>query len=333
MINKLSIKNFKSIKDVEIECKKINVFIGEPNTGKSNILEALGLLSWCGHSNANLSEFIRFKAFHNLFYDELIENHIEISIENKQKPNLSIKFEIDHFKLTCTDLQEHNIIYFSSEFDFLGKNIQRQFLNTHIVSYIKFYRFAKQDKFEITGIPYFLPPDGSNLFSVAYASKELRNLMTQFFKPFGFSLVFKPQDKTFEIQKQVDDLVFSYPYITISDTLQRIIFHTIAIESNQNSTLIFEEHEAHAFPYYTKYLGEKIAFDETNQFFIATHNPYLLNSILEKSSTDSVNIFITYFKNFETKIKCLTDSQKQELMNYDPFFKQNSFIEMNEGKE
>ena len=43
MINQVNIKNFKSIKDLTMSCKKLNVFIGEPNSGKSNIIEALSL--------------------------------------------------------------------------------------------------------------------------------------------------------------------------------------------------------------------------------------------------------------------------------------------------
>ena len=42
MIKKLEIENFKSIKHLSLDCKRVNVFIGEPNAGKSNILEALG---------------------------------------------------------------------------------------------------------------------------------------------------------------------------------------------------------------------------------------------------------------------------------------------------
>ena len=45
MIQNLTIKNFKSIKDLNIPCKKLNVFIGEPNSGKSNIIEAFALQS------------------------------------------------------------------------------------------------------------------------------------------------------------------------------------------------------------------------------------------------------------------------------------------------
>jgi AAA15 family ATPase/GTPase len=47
MIEELEIVNFKSIKNLRLRCKRVNLLIGEPNTGKSNILEALGLLSSC----------------------------------------------------------------------------------------------------------------------------------------------------------------------------------------------------------------------------------------------------------------------------------------------
>ena len=43
-IDNIEIKNFKSIRHQKIEgCKKVNVFIGYPNVGKSNILEAISL--------------------------------------------------------------------------------------------------------------------------------------------------------------------------------------------------------------------------------------------------------------------------------------------------
>lgn len=98
MIKKLSIKNFKSIIDLELDCKKINIFIGEPNTGKSNILEALGLLSWCAYKNSEINEYVRLQNTLNLFYDELFENRVEFLIENDQtKFDVKIKFNYDNF--------------------------------------------------------------------------------------------------------------------------------------------------------------------------------------------------------------------------------------------
>lgn len=45
MIDRLKIERFKSIRSLEINCRRINLVIGAPNVGKSNILEALGLVS------------------------------------------------------------------------------------------------------------------------------------------------------------------------------------------------------------------------------------------------------------------------------------------------
>lgn len=45
MIRRLRVKNYKSIRDHEIELGRINVFIGENGSGKSNILEAMGFLA------------------------------------------------------------------------------------------------------------------------------------------------------------------------------------------------------------------------------------------------------------------------------------------------
>ena len=81
-----------------------------------------------------------------------------------------------------------------------------------------------------------------------------------------------------------------------------MISYTIAIESNQNSTLVFEEPESQAFPYYTKYLGERIGCDKSNQYFIATHNPYLISAILEKTPKIDANVFVTYYRDYETKV-------------------------------
>ncbi len=124
--------------------------------------------------------------------------------------------------------------------------------------------------------------------------------------------------------------MISYPYALTSDTLRRIIFYTVAIASNEESALEFEEPESNAFPYYTKYLGERIALDQTNQFFIATHNLYLLSAIIGKSRKESIQVFITYFKNFQTHVKPLTANQLTELMVAVPFFNIEHFIEEEE---
>jgi len=80
MINSLEIQNFKSIESLNIDCKRLHIFIGEPNTGKSNILECLGLLSFTYFSSFGFEarQFVRFESTSNLFYDENIGDKIGI---------------------------------------------------------------------------------------------------------------------------------------------------------------------------------------------------------------------------------------------------------------
>lgn len=96
MISHLKIKNFKSIRDLSLDCKRVNVFIGEPNTGKSNILESLGILSfnYHGYYGDDAKRFVRFGNTSNLSYDEILDEEIEIHCDST---SLSLKFENGRF--------------------------------------------------------------------------------------------------------------------------------------------------------------------------------------------------------------------------------------------
>ena len=329
MITKLSIKNFKSIKELDIDCRRINLFIGEPNTGKSNILEALGLLSWIGHNpgSNHLNNYLRFEGIEDLYFDNLLDEKMMIAFSNKKVQCLTtITFKNDRFIIE-SKLEDKEVCYL--KLDHSGDLEGGKPVGLDEFSLIKYYSFLKQSNFPDTFFSYLLPPYGSNLFALIMSNKRIKEIVNLLVKDLDLKLMLKPKEKKIEIVKQKDDMIFSYPYIATSDTLQRVIFFSAAMESNEKSTLIFEEPESFAFPYYTKYLGERIAFDKTNQYFISTHNPYLLLSILEKTSKDSVNVFITYLKDYETKVKALTDEEIPVLMyeDADPFFNLGYFLE------
>ncbi len=145
--------------------------------------------------------------------------------------------------------------------------------------------------------------------------KDLKSVISTLFKKYGYRVVFKPPEGKIEIQKEQDDIVVSIPYALSSETLQRITFYLAAIYSNKDSVISFEEPEAHAFPYYMKYLAEKIAKDNANnQYFIATHNPYFLMSILEKTPKEEIATFATYFEDYQTKIKPLSSEEVESAL-------------------
>ena len=80
-LNWVEIKNFKSIKELRLDCKRVNVFIGKPNVGKSNILEGLGLLG-ARYERSNIHGELRFviNKFGILFYEN--DDQYLISVTN-----------------------------------------------------------------------------------------------------------------------------------------------------------------------------------------------------------------------------------------------------------
>src|SRR6266498_6122785 len=53
MITKLTVESFKTLEKVEIELGLVNVFVGANGSGKSNLLEAVGVLSSAADGKVN----------------------------------------------------------------------------------------------------------------------------------------------------------------------------------------------------------------------------------------------------------------------------------------
>jgi len=323
MVGVLEIKNFKSIKELRLECKRLNIFIGQPNTGKSNILESLGLLSLAYHGRFGSAarKFVRFDTPSNLFYDGSLENTVQVNADNA---SLNIKFQDGHFEGGyLTGGSASQVIVLLGDYQNIGIRNPADALAP-----FKFYRFEVKEKFERPESGYLLPPSGDNLLSLLVSQRELRSQVNDLFSPIGLRLGLRPQEHKIEVIKDYQDIIVSYPYHLVSDTYQRLIFYLSAILSNKDSVLVFEEPESHAFPYYTKYLAEIIALDDSNnQYFISTHNPYFLLPILEKTDKDQVAVFLTYFENYETKVRPLTEAQVCQITEIDVFSNLESFLE------
>ena len=321
MIDTLEIKNFKSILALKLDCKRINIFIGEPNAGKSNILESLGLLSFGGHetSSKRMPHYIRYENTANLFHDNNLDQELEIAFDTS---SLSVGFKDGSF----TGSYRSGASMLSRLYgDYSGVSTDHQ---DESLRTFRFYRFQVKAMFEGRRSDYLLPPDGDNLVSLLMGHKQLRSLANDLFSRAKLRLNLRPQEHKLEVVKQFEDVLISYPYHLISDTLQRLVFYLAAIRANKESVLIFEEPEAHAFPYYTKYLGEMMALDENkNQYFISTHNPYFLLPVLEKAAKEEVAVFVTYYEDYETKVRPLSQKDIEDSMEIDIFSNLDRFLD------
>ena len=89
-IDNIEIKNFKSIRHQKIEgCKRVNVFIGYPNVGKSNILEALSLLTFIREKRRiGLEGVVRLEKLTQVFNYSNMQNTARIDLDTKYSLNI-----------------------------------------------------------------------------------------------------------------------------------------------------------------------------------------------------------------------------------------------------
>ena len=330
MIQKVEIRNFKSVRELVLSCKRINVFIGEPNTGKSNILETFGMFSFVGcysHGSDSLKQFVRFESTSNLFYDEILDEAIEMRLDEDV---LNMTFGNGQFR-GIFKVGEGEKASISATLDGQHDDMRVSAIqNPRRFGSVKFYRFDERlVTFDRREAEFLLPPSGSNLMSLLLGHKDLRRMANDIFAKYGLKVNVRPQENKIEIMKQAEDITVTYPYSLASDTLKRIIFHLAAILSNKDSTLVFEEPESHAFPYYTKQLAETIALDSRgNQYFVSTHNPYFLLPLLEKAPKQDVAVFVTYYEDHQTRCKPLSETEMQQVTEIDIFSNLDKFLDI-----
>ncbi|MDO9267521.1 MAG: AAA family ATPase [Methylobacter sp.] len=354
------ITNFKSLKDVTLsDCKRINLLIGKPNVGKSNVLEAIGLFSLpyfrYDKNKKLLTQIVRFENIAELFFDGNIDEKIVIRtndnsfcIVNYLEQRNLVQFEIDlkpnfpidesllenilaQSNLRASDIYEVGI----NNGLILGLSGGTRPSTGYVGSKVNYYKFSevfvlkKPDLFSnLTS--HLTPPNGVNLLDVIQRNKTLEKELSKLFTEYGLQLLLDKTSHTLRIMKNLkeDNVMVSFPYSSIADTLQRIIFFKTAITSNKNSILLFEEPEAHCFPPYITHIAKEIINSESNQFFIATHSPYILDAFLENARAD-LAIFMADFKDGQTVIKRLTDNELNDVYEYglDLFFNSELFTD------
>lgn len=320
-IKNIEIKNYKSIKDLSLSCKRVNIFVGEPNAGKTNVLEILSFLAIGVATHPYFKDLIRFNSISDLFYDSDLTKAV------------SIKTNLMNFEL-CFNKNDNGAIHnnFKGTYSKNGKkqtyawnfilNHDGNFQNNEVnfSTNIMFYQFRKHSKFNASFRSFLSPPFGDNIPTLLISSQELKKMVSGILKEKNLKLLIMPITGEVFIGKQIDeDIFYTYPYNSLSDTLQRIIFFLLAIETSNGHVLIFDEPESNMFPFYTKQMAEKIAKDTSNQYFMTTHNPYLIKSIIKNTPENELAVNVVYMENFETKMKTLSKTEINKA-NADSFF-------------
>lgn len=338
-IDQIDIRNFKSIREMTVSgFKRINLFIGRPNVGKSNILEALSLFSlpYIWEGSKKLTDIVRLQSLLEAFYEGSYERGIYLGIGSVARilncnigfdrisGGLEVWLEEDISQMITSKLTDKNAYYdVDTDAVLIGCRNEEGY-----VSNLRPYSFKSNVGYSSKKSFFLQPPFGTNLLYVLELHPDLRQTYAQWFRQYGLRLVLDTASQSLKVQKEKgEDEVFQLPYSSVADTLQRIIFYKTAVASNENSVLLFEEPEAHAYPPYISEFTREVVKSTTNQFFIVTHSPLIVEQFLT-DAIDDLGIFMVDFKDGQTVVKGLTTDEIREVYRYgmDLFFNGDSYL-------
>ena len=340
-IDHIEIKNFKSIRHLNVDgFKRINLFIGRPNVGKSNILEALSMFSlpYVWEGSKKLTDLVRLENSREIFYNVDLDNGTGVGLKqtngNIRECHISYNREISSLMIRILDVvvrdkhKSNSTRYFFSTDGKLQLKKKSKEVMTNMRDTVKKYDFRVSSKPQETEHSFLQSPFGSNLLYVLELMPELRKEYAQWFRQYGLRLVLDTATQSLKVQKdKSEDEVFQLPYSSVADTLQRIIFYKTAVASNQNSVLLFEEPEAHAYPPYIVEFTQEVIRSLTNQFFVVTHSPLIVEEFLT-DAIDDLGIFLVDFKDGQTSVRPLTTDEIYEVRKYgiDLFFNNEAYL-------
>lgn len=280
ILGNMKVQGFKSIKEMDLELRPLNIIIGPNGVGKSNFINVFEFLY--NIINLNLQEYIKQNGG--------AERFLYLGSKNTKSINIEIKFKLNMYKATLKTaipdtllFEDENVSYkqdVTSLFNFNGEESKIKQFDKHRIVYTRdylngcrIYHFhdtsnsALIKKTASISDNVFLQANGENLSAILYRIKT--NFKEEYEKiisvikvvaPFFQDFILEPDDNgniMLRWKQKGIDKVFDANYLS-DGTLRFIALVTLLLQpKNMSSSIVLiDEPELGLHPYALKVLAE-----------------------------------------------------------------------------
>ena len=330
MIKKLKIKNYKSLKDVELELDKFNVLIGPNASGKSNLLDCLTFISEIAKGDIDGS--LRGRGGYERVVFSGKKENIELSINFMLDNEASQYFisisekGIDEERLSIGDVE-----VIDRHLNDIKKRLDTgDFENVNVGTWIAaIYYYSPQNKEYLTSWRSYnfitsemrrtyparkklvLDKNGGNLAQVLLSLHnerpkifdEIENMLEQAIPQIDELLTPLTDDGLSYVSIKEKGFDSPFDYFQVSDGTLRLLAYITAITAIEPKLICFEEPENFIHPRLFELLVE-ILKKSDKQIIISTHSPYLVDWV------EPEDVIIVEKKDKETVTNRIKDEDK-----------------------
>jgi len=210
MIKKLKVKNFRSLRDFEIEFGKFNVLIGRNNCGKSNIIDVLSFLS-DGTKDKLTKIFDKRGGYKEIVFNGNIESNIEIKADFEDE-FFKDEFLIDYY----LNFSNKNIYPFEEKLEIHKKNGEKVIFPKPEAHDTRFYFFGEKHSKEVPIIS-----EKNSVEEIEKKIKEVERSISPEYKmgvyyPLFYTLLRKIH--TYKITPS--NIKFQYPEVFVEENIE-----------------------------------------------------------------------------------------------------------------
>ncbi len=344
-LERVKIKGFKSLKEVELPLKNINILVGANGVGKSNFLTFFEMLGWIIRSN-NLQEYIALKGgaddllFNGGRITRSIECHLDFQAQTgkteyqfvlQHTEANSLAFGQEEYRFTATNRHQkerwnslgighlETRVTDKSAQDKTGLVVLRMLQNCTIYQFHDTSSTSPLKQSANVDDNVFLKSSGINLASILYDLKQneisiyksiietIRKVLPDF-GDFQLDPIYNKITLNWN-QKNNDHKTFS-PHLTSDGTLRFFALVTLLSmpQDRISNIILLDEPELGMHPYAIIILGSLIKrlCRQNKQVIVATQSPSLINQF------EPEDIIVTEVENGATKLERLDSKDLKE---------------------